>query len=257
MPNIFVAMENPASWLGDKRDNLPRSDRYDRRDLSRAEDKYRERTARLSLARVRSDRAIMKERPEVEAVFDKPRPFGEGTNAKLAASGSLPSMMTRLAHFADDEGRVDTIVFVGHGAPGVMGVGAGVYSFTPEHEDVFRGSHRDIGLTNQDAWRPAFEAIKDKVAPGIEERVHVFLLGCCTAVPGAFFGYEKRLTDVLAEMLAKIFGLPVSVYGTTEELEVSQTAKVLKKLLWIEQQMEAEIPVEGTNVVLRRGYGEP
>lgn len=246
--NIFIMMENPASWLGDKTDNLPRSPSYTSGNISREHQKYVSRQKVLSLNEVRNDTAILKERQQVLALFDKHDAFGEGNKVGVAASGSLPSMLKRMRNYAATEGKVDTLVFIGHGCASNLATGSGQYTFRDENRELFKADAREITLENSTSWVPAFDAVKDSLAPGVDGRIHVFLLGCSTGKAGSLFGREQALTQVLADKLLSIFNVPVSVYGTAKKLGATETAGVLKKLIKIEAEWQYELTVGGVTI---------
>jgi len=248
MAKIFIAMENPASWLGNKYDNLPLSDRYQSGTLTSP--KYVTRQHAFGGKKF-DDVSAKKERGKIEAIFNSTSPFGPGNQGMLAASGSLMSMMNRLRHFGNsDSVPVDTIVFIGHGCAGTMAVGSGPFAYTDEQKQIFDMEKRDIDLFNTTAWQPVFEGIREQVGPGIGGRVHIFLLGCSTAVGSNRLRHRPTLISHVARTLHRALKHPVAVYGVNDDLDYKDTPAVVKNLLQIEASEDDSYSVPNTSVTL-------
>lgn len=139
--------------------------------------------------------------------------------------------------------RVDTVVVIGHGNMGEMGVGSGKlpYPTKPEEEltdvqrhvrRILQPGQRSISVHNRDTWLQEFTNQAAYFCADAFDCFHVFLLGCSTAEQDDFGGAigVKSLCDVVADALQAEFGCTVCVYGLSNEMDASETKAILDGL---------------------------
>jgi hypothetical protein len=223
--NVFICLENPDSWLGDKTKNVGAkvptvgaSKNVEQRDA-----KYR---PRKELAGIMHDKSVERDRKGLRQLMKKP-PWATTVHVGYASSGSLPSMLSRLIAYQATLGApIDTIVFVGHGDETGMSAGIGHLALGGDldrAETILSYRKREISVTNAPTWTPTFGTIANHVAPGAENgSINVFLLGCETG--------KGELLSTLAEALNGIFNQPVVVYGFDKKSDWYDAKDVLSKI---------------------------
>ena len=244
--NVYVCLENPDSWQGDKKDNLGEKVQpqgpVQHRNVGSRENKFE---ARKEIANLMHDKSKQRDHKNLRSLMKKPDPCGEGVTVQLGASGSLPSMISRLIRYQQTLGAtIDTIVFVGHGNDNSMSTGSGHFAFSTEHaEKVVSYKKREISMSNVDKWRPTFQALVNQVAPADDGNgfINIFLLGCNTGSGG--------LLAKVAETLYGVFDEPVCVYGFDAESCWDDTKHVLQNIEKITKDCEPHKQATGKYTV--------
>ena len=137
MACVFLGVENPLSMLGDKSANVPKSNSASRPQGKKAKEAYdKDMDARK---RKWSERQGLLDKKEVSIGTDTSRSNDlaiahkfrqDHSHVRLGVAGSVVSMFKRLGNYSSEENiKFDTLVFMGHGRPGVMSVGMGSITF--------------------------------------------------------------------------------------------------------------------------------
>jgi hypothetical protein len=254
MGETFIALENPESWLGYKDGNLPakpkpelvlKGSRAERREQERVFEREMRELAHAVEEKYGPRRTFVESTfgslDNTATTLDRQAVL-EGTSKRasmhVASTGSLPSMMKRLAAFAT-EGRgrrFDTLVFVGHGDEGDMSVGIGHLPEArtargKEFAQGIRADTRVMTVKNPDTWAAEFLRVNQylEVDPS-SGRLHVFLVGCATALHANGIGGVTTLPRLMANRLATDLNMSMAVYGTTQEITPKETRKIIDEL---------------------------
>lgn len=212
---IFIANENPKSWMGDKNDNRGAKPEKKKKDKEVTNKKYDSRISLWKSNKETNNLIDLAHKIDDNPIIISDRPVG------VAVCGSLPSMMSRLKKFVEQKGKVSVLIFVGHGNEDTIGTGSGHLSY--DHEDNFKPKKREISTNNISSWKPTFQSVKDDVAEDeYNDCFNVFLLGCHTG--------EGKLPQTVASELKGLFKLRVAVFGQAFEGSAEGVMTILQKI---------------------------